>query len=229
MRRFATPIALALLVGAAPAAAQEIPSPYRFIEYGQDLGTFASRIGTDRGTMNLGPEGGLAFGLQYSFRINDPMALSARATYFATERAIVDTFTTADGELTTRSEGSAPLDLLLVTARLQLTLTGARTWHGIAPHVFVGAGLAVATSEADEPVTVGVDNRYSFGHAFMGQLGFGASIFLAGRWSLRLSVLDDLWQIDAPRGLQDVNLTPTAPDREWTHNLEISAGLHHHF
>ncbi|MGH7545929.1 MAG: outer membrane beta-barrel protein [Gemmatimonadota bacterium] len=229
MRRLATPIVLSLLAAAAPAAAQGIPSPYRFVDYGQDLGAFASRIGTDRGTMNLGPDGGLAFGLQYSLRINDPMALSARATYFATERAIIDTITTVDGELTTQSEGTAPLDLLLLTARLQLTLTGARTWHGIAPHVFVGGGLAIATSEADDPVTVGVDNRYSFGNAFMGQLGFGASIFLGDRWSLRLSVLDDLWQIRAPRGLQDVNLTPTAPDSEWTHNLEISAGLHHHF
>lgn len=228
MRRLVTPIALALLAGAAPAAAQEIPSPYRFVEYGQDLGAFASRIGTDRGTMNLGPDGGLAFGLQYSLRINDPMALSARAAYFASERAIIDTVTVGS-ELTTHSEGTAPLDLLLLTARLQFTLTGARTWHGIAPHVFAGAGLAFATSEADPPVTVGVDNRYTFGHAFMGQLGFGASIFLGHRWSLRLSVLDDLWQINAPRGLQDVNLTPTAPDSEWTHNLEISAGLHHYF
>lgn len=228
MLRLATPILLALLAAAAPAAAQAIPSPYRFIEHGQDLGAFASRIGTDRGTMNLGPKSGLALGLQYALRINDPMALSARATYLATERAIIDTVTVG-GELTTQSEGTSPLDLLLVTARLQFTLTGARSWHGIAPHVFVGGGIAFATSETDDPVTVGVDNRYSFGHAFMGQLGLGASIYLSDRWSLRLSGLDNLWQIDAPAGLQDVNLTPTAPDSEWTHNLEISAGVHHHF
>lgn len=228
MRRLATPLVLALLVTAAPAAAQEIRSPYRFVEYGQDLGAFVGWIGTDRGTVNLGPDGGLAFGVQYSLRINDPMALSARAAYLSTEREIIDT-ATVNGALTTRSEGRAPVDLLLVTARLQFTLTGARTWHGIAPHVFVGAGLAVATSEGENPVSVGVDNRYTFGHVFMGQVGFGASIFLADRWALRVSALDNLWQIAAPSGLQDVTLVPTAPDREWIHNLELSAGLHRYF
>jgi hypothetical protein len=222
---------LAALIGVLSAtalAAQTIPSPYRFIEHGQDLGVFASRVGTDRGTVNLGPRGGFAYGVEYAFRLGDPIAIRGRATYLPTERDIIDTVT-VNGQPTTQSEGRAALDLLIVTATLRFTLTGARTWHGIAPYVVLGGGLAIATSEEETPITIAVDNRYTFDHEFMGQIGFGAAVFLGERWALRLSVLDDLWKIDAPRGLQDVNLLPTAPSSEWTHNLELSAGLHFHF
>lgn len=220
--------ALLCVLSATPVAAQTIPSPYRFIEHAQDLGAFATRIGTDRSTVSLGPHGGFAYGVQYAFRFGDPIALRARATYLPTERDIIDSVT-VNGQVTTRSEGRAALDLLILTAALRFTLTGARTWHGIAPYVVLGGGIAVATSEEEDPITVGVDNRYTFGSALMGHIGVGGAVFLGERWAMHLSVLDDLWQIDAPRGLEDVSLVPTAPDREWTHNLELSAGLHYHF
>lgn len=227
-RAAALVVALVLALPAV-AGAQTIPSPYRFIEHGQDLGAFAGWVATDRGTVDLGPKSGFGAGLEYSFRINDPMALSARIAYLPTARDQIDTDTTMDGTLQARAEGEAALDLLLVTARLRFTLTGARTWHGIAPHLIAGAGLVLALSEEKNGPTVGTTNRYTFGHAFMGQLGIGAAAFLSPRWALRLSLIDHLWQIEAPDGLQDVNLDPVAPDREWTHNFELSAGLHHYF
>lgn len=224
-------LALALLGASlplAPAGAQTIRSPYRFIDFGQDLGAFAGWIATDRGTVRLGPVSGPAAGLQYSFRINDPMALSARVAYFPTERELIDTVT-IDGALRTRAEGRAPLDLLLAAARLQFTITGARTWHGIAPHIIAGAGLVFALSEETDAPAVGPTNRYRFGHAFLGQLGVGAAVFLSDRWAVRLSVLDHLWQIAAPEGLRNTALDPLPPDREWTHNAELSIGVHHYF
>jgi hypothetical protein len=228
MRRALAAAALAASLPLAPAGAQTIPSPYRFIEHGRDLGAFVGWIATDRGTVRLGPSSGLAPGLQFTFRINDPMALSARVAYFSTEREVIDTVT-VDGALRTRAEGRAALDLLLAGARLQFTITGARTWHRIAPHIIAGAGLAIALSEETEAPTVAPTSRYSFGHAFLGQLGVGAVVFLSDRWAVRLSLLDHLWQIRAPEGLQNAALDPVAPEREWTHNAELSIGLHHYF
>ncbi len=217
-----TALALALAATAAPAAAQTIPSPYRFIDYRQDLALVASYIMTQRGPLDLGPESGLAGGLQYTLRINDPMALSARVLYFPGERELIDT-TTVDGSVTSARVGRADMNLVLATARLQFTLTGARTWNSIAPYVIVGAGLAFEAGDpGDSAITPTL--RYRFGSSFQPQFGVGISGFLSERWALRLVLLDSLWQIETPEGLRDA-LDPTPRSRQFTHNLELSAGI----
>lgn len=227
MRTIACLLALTLVLPAA-AAAQRIPSPYRFIEQRQDLGVLASWVSTDRGTARLGPKSGAAAGLQYTLRISDPLAISARAVYFPTERDVIDTVR-VDGALRTRVEDQAGLDLLLFTARFQFTLTGARTWHRIAPHVVAGIGYAFALSEETDAPTLDPGVRYEFGHHFTAHVGLGASVFLSSRWALRLALLDHLWTIAPPPGLRNLELDPLPPDREWTHNAELSAGLYRFF
>lgn len=228
MRRIAFAFGVALCTLARGAGAQTVPSPYRFIESGQNLGPFASWIATDRGKVGLGPKSGLGVGLQYAFRLNDPMALSALIAYFPTERDLLDTVTVND-TLRMRTEGRTDLDLVLVAGRLQFTLTGARTWHGLAPYVYVGAGLVVeASGEALQP-TLAPNSRFDFGTSFLGQIGAGIAIFFSDAWSVRLAGHDDFWQIESPPALLNPALDPIPQESEWTNNLELSVGVTRHF
>lgn len=228
MRRITILTALLPCIAPAPTAAQTVPSPYRFIEPRQDLGIVGGWVATDRGPANLGPKSGFAGGVQYTFRISDPLALSARVVYFPTERELVDTVT-VDSVLRTASEGRADFDLLSIAVRLQFTLTGARTWHGIAPQLFAGVGFAVETSSEPDQPTIGTTSRYRFRRGLMGQFGVGASIFLSERWALRLSLLDSLWEISTPSALRNAALDPVPADGELTHNLELTAGVTRYF
>jgi hypothetical protein len=219
---------LALATGATPAHAQRVPSPYRFIEFGQDLALFGAYVATDRGPAGIGPAPGLAAGVQYTLRINDPMALSARFLFLPTERALVDT-ATVNGSLRAVREGTADFDLVTFTLRLQFTLTGARSWHGIAPHILAGGGLAVEASGRPAEPTLGPDSRYKFANRFTGELGVGATFFLSDRWAIRAAVLDHLWEIRPPRALGDPAIEPGPAAPRWTHNFEFSAGIAHFF
>jgi hypothetical protein len=58
-------IALFVLAAAllpAPAAAQQIDSPYRFLEAGQSLGAFAGYVSTGQNPLELGPKSAPVFG-----------------------------------------------------------------------------------------------------------------------------------------------------------------------
>jgi hypothetical protein len=216
--------------------AQEVASPYRFIEHKQNLGPIVSYLFTDRGTAKLGPKSGLAYGLQYSIQLSGPIRLSAYGAYFPTQRDVIDP--KAEDE-EARVLGSEDLDLVLLGGRLQLNLPGARTWNRLAPFVLAGLGVAMdpvgdigctATSERPHCLLAPTD-RFKFGTAFIGQLGVG-TIWLPGqRIGVRLSAVNTIWRVPAPLGFSDVDVTldPRPPSTDWTNNIHVTLGLSYWF
>jgi hypothetical protein len=213
---------LLLLASASSLRAQEIDSPYRFVDHNQQLNPFAGGITTDRGTLDLGPESDLAFGLRYGIRLAGPFAVEAAATVFPTSRAVQDTTITGTDTTLVPTGAEASMTIGIATADLRFDITGPRTWHRLMPFTLIGVGGAFVLSEDDE-IDADVDSRvrYDFGTRLVGELGVGVEWFPLDQLTVRLDARNLLWKIKAPVGLQSLD----APSEEWVQNFLLSAGV----
>ncbi|HEX2091331.1 MAG TPA: hypothetical protein VHG28_02975, partial [Longimicrobiaceae bacterium] len=220
--------------GASALRAQTIPSPIRYIETRQWAGAFAGylfsnpSVGINETDIELGPRSAPLVGLQYGFRFAGPLAGEARVGFGPTERKVYAPGTATGSDPAVPQEvGTADVALLMGEAGLVFSLTGQRTWHGIAPFL-VGTGGLVADlnrgSDADEEVTAAA--RYDFGPAFAVGFGIGTDWFPTERLSVRLEGRDRLWKIEVPPGLRPSSVRSAS---EWTHNFSISLGAALHF
>src|SRR5687768_1791593 len=117
--------------------AQTIPSPYRFWETRQEAGPFGGWIAPGTGRFGCGPEPGPIVGARYGLDFPGPLSVEGVVNWMPTTRDVVDP-RRQEGQ---RVIGSADANLLGVDARLKLSLTGQRTWHGFNPFVLTGIGL----------------------------------------------------------------------------------------
>lgn len=226
-RRTSWFLAVFMLLAAGPAFAQRIDTPYRFFEEKQAAGVTVGYISTDKGSLGLGPESGIAFGGRYHIRLSGPFFVEAEALYFPTTRAVLDT---AVVDSAFRNVGEATTALAFLNASLRFQITGQRTWHGILPFVLLGAGLGLEAKDDDEAdQAVPGEARFDFGTTFAGQLGAGIEIFPAERLAIRVDARNMLWQLKTPQGLLDADLGRTVATEEWTNNLTATVGISIHF
>lgn len=220
-------IALLLGLHARSAAAQSIPSPYRFWETRQEAGAFAGGIATGSGRFGYGPKTGPMVGVRYGLDFPGPLSIEGVVNWIPTTRDVVDP-RRQEGE---RVIGSGDAELLGVDARLKLSLTGQRTWHGLNPFVLAGVGLMwdLAEGAPDEDDLEETD-RFELGTAFVGQLGGGLRWFLNDQWIARADALLHVYKLDAPVGFRD-------PERgfgsvgvsEWVNASSIALGVAYRF
>lgn len=216
-------------------AAQNVPSPYQFVERSQDLGPFVAWLSTSRGSADLGPKSGPVYGLQYAIRINDPMQFSALGGFMRAERDVIDPG--AEG-------GPAVIDtedftLVTLAGRLQLNLTGARTWNNLMPYILAGLGLAFdATGQQtctlqnlSPECRLDPDERFGFNTSVMGQAGVGTAWLPSERFGLRFTIHDNIWRIESPPGWRDpqLELPEVPPETEWLNNIQFTASLSYWF
>jgi opacity protein-like surface antigen len=227
--RFGWLLSAMLLLGATSAAAQRIDTPYRFYEQTQAAGLTVGYISTDKGSVGLGPESGMAYGGRYHIRLSGPFFLEGEALYFPTTRAVLDTsIVVADS--TFEQVGEADIAIALVQASLRFQITGQRTWNGILPFVLLGAGLAVEAKDDDEAnEAVPSEARFEFGTTFAGQLGAGIEFFPVQGLAIRIDARNILWQLKTPQALQQRDIGRTLPAEEWTNNITASVGISIHF
>lgn len=221
--------------------AQQVPSPYRFIEPKQDLGISISYIWADAGKAGIGPKAGPAISLRYTRRVSRPLSITPEVVVFRTERDVIDPSLEEGQE--DQGNGSAfvgtqGLDILLVAGRINLNLTGSRTWHNLGPYLHGGIGIAIDLSGATScpPSTepdceIRARERFDFGTSFLMQLGFGTVWIPRQRFSLRVEGLDRIWRIQTPTGYYDPSITirPIPQASDWTNNWEISLTLSYWF
>jgi hypothetical protein len=216
-----------LLLRVASLDAQTIPSPYQYIETGQEAGAFVGYAKTGTGTLGLGPKSGLLFGLRYGVEVSGPFGLEGAASFLPTQRDVIDPRQPELG----RVRGEADMSLLLAEARLRFSVTGRRTWHSLNPFVFLGAGGAYDFAGSPElDAQLRESDRFDFGFAFVGVLGGGVRWMLSERFLARGDAQLTLWQIDTPDGYQDPVLNlGTVPASEWANNGLFSIGLAYRF
>ncbi|HYJ78427.1 MAG TPA: hypothetical protein VEW03_02400 [Longimicrobiaceae bacterium] len=237
MTRFSRTLlpALAVVALAAPAAAQEIRSPMRYIEPASSFGLFAGYVFTDSelrldslSSVALGPQSAPIFGARYQLRLGGPLSGMVSLGVIPSKREVFlaepNADSTAITPISTGNTVSAPV--VLVETGLLFGITGPRAWNGLAPFAGVTAGVATevgGTSEAEEDIPDG--ERYSFGPSIAVGVRLGTDFYLTPRAALRLELVGRLWRESAPGGFLN---SRQAKVTEWNGASSVQLGAVFH-
>jgi hypothetical protein len=232
-----TPLLLlaALVLGAATAEAQSIPSPIRYLDESHGLGVFAGYLRpnphvhvNDSTTLEIGPQAAPIVGARYQLRFGGPLAGHVAAAYTPAQRNQwimgVGTDTTAVEPVDTGEQVAA--NLILVDAGLHFGFTGQRAWHGLAPYAQLLGGLVVNLSGAsDVELRVPVNERFELGPSFALGAAIGTDIYPTDRLSLRVELSNRLWRMTMPAGFTDRGTRRS----EWNSAQGVTVGAAFHF
>ena len=212
------------LLAPAPASAQTIPSPYRFIEARHGAGGFVGTLFENRGELRLGPGGGIVFGGRYSFELTGPLAVEATSFVLMTDREVYDP---RGGPDSVELLGTTDAYVAGLDGRIRLNLTGARTWNGFAPFLLVGGGVVQDLAGRSEMESAfGSRDRVSFGPGALGILGGGTRWIPTDRVHVRLDTVFSLWKVVTPPSFlpTEAGSEPVPPD-EWTATGAVLLGV----
>jgi hypothetical protein len=217
------PLLLVLHPGAAEA--QTITSPYAFIDQPREFGVFAGLIQENRGALELGPGDGIAMGARFAYNLSGPLGMEVSGFLFPTDRKI-----RVPGEEEGIDDlGMADAFVGAIEGRLRFTLTGDRTWHGLAPFLTAGGGVVGdfrGRDELEEEIPESV--RFSFGPSFLGTLGAGTRWIPTESISIRAELSVHYWKLGTPEAFMQAGseqIGQTVPDQEWAAVPALSLGL----
>lgn len=192
---------LVALMAPTSVSGQTIPSPYRFIDHRQDAGFFVGFAQDRRGELGIGPGGGTLIGGRYSINLSNPLAAELSGYALPTNREVYDV-RPGTGLV---PKGKADLLVLAFDARLRFTLTGGRTWHGLAPFILAGGGVVGSLASPTELESdIAPQNRLDFGPGTLLLTGAGFRWIPQGRLTFRADATLHLWRVAAPPGFVEV-------------------------
>jgi hypothetical protein len=183
---------LFLLVAARPADAQvgypPSESPYRDITKKMSLTALFGYVGGSGGTLGLGPHDGPAYGGRFGIAVSGPLEFSFAVQYADLKGARV--FRNLEGNLTV--SGHLPSPVWTFETDMQYTITGGKTWHGLAPYIGGGLGYAWRGSSTEGP------DAYDFGGRFYWAPFIGTRYFVNPRSFIRAEIRGAFWRLAYP-------------------------------
>jgi hypothetical protein len=181
------------MAAALPATAQvgRLPSesPYHDIQGERWLDLTTGRALGSGGPLLVGPRDGTIAGARVQFRGNHTLGLSLGGWWAGTVRHVVD----ANDSVATRVKPDVSNHLLAAEFNIQLNLTGAKSWHSLAPFAAFGLGL-VHGGASPKSDTSG----YSFGSHFFFSPSAGTRLILSNNLALRLETRALFWSLKYP-------------------------------
>jgi hypothetical protein len=217
-------LAASALIAPRQVTAQRIPSPFAFIEERQEFGPYVGYLSGSTGRFGYGPSGGLMVGGRYAVDLSGPLALEAVAGVVSGTRDIVNP-ARPEGD---RVIGEADVLLTTIDARLRLSATGARTWHGLVPFLSFGGGIVFDTQDPTliEQTVLEPDEVFELGTKFFGTVGPGIKWHVNRRIAVRTDFGFSLWKIDTPDGWGDPQYGfPSVATDEWVSGLSLTASV----
>ncbi len=206
-------------------------SPFRDISTHQQLGFVVGRFSGARGSAGVGAQAGNSFGVRFRNRLSGPLELTINGTYVSTQRLFLDP-TRPDS---TRNRGNVDFSFISADIGLSLSLTGQKTWHGLAPWIGLGLGIVAPTSPKADPGGF----KASAGFTIVPQIG--TRLFLSQKLALQFELRDNTIRYEYPlayfsprdptsgAALPPAILPISKRDKELTHNFTLSAGVSYHF
>jgi hypothetical protein len=227
-------LAALLAAAAAPLAAQVGPapdrSPFHDLTTRQTFTLSAGLFGGNEANAGVGWRRGALFAGRLDTRLGGPFDLYVSIGTVASSRFRINTSL----DSATRRTGPVSRSLVLADLGLVMNLTGAKTWHGLAPYVGFGVGeVFPSKTEAD----VG---GYNAGTNFALIPILGTRWFVTRTIAVRFEVRDYFFRYEWPLRYfdpLDVNSNSITPpvlalgfkDKQWTHNFTLSVGLAYGF
>jgi hypothetical protein len=160
-------------------------------------------------------------GAKWQMHMTGPLYLGIRFAGGSIERTIIDPTKVIEE----RVVGTEQVPMAFADANLEMTLTGHKTWHGLAP--FVGGGFGIVADIRGENDVGG----YRFGVPFTMTFGGGMSYAVAKNWSLRFDWTNYLYRISYP-GSYFIKTTedppvrpPGSPQSFWRRNPSFMLGI----
>ena len=180
-----------------------------------------------RGQVGIGPGGGPLIGGHYTIELRGPLAAEVRGYLMQTDRVVLEAVSGAG----LQPLGDADALVAAMDARMRFTLTGARTWHGLAPFVLLGGGI-VGDLAGPSPLeaSLAAGERFSFGPSFLGTFGAGTRWIPGERVTLRFESTLQIWKLSTPAGFMDVEgEARDLVDEQWLGAGAFTLGVSYRF
>lgn len=232
MTRFPA-LSLLALLAAGPLAAQvghpPDQSPYRDITHGNGLLFTYGHVGGSGGSLGVGPHSADGWGLRYDVRLSGLLGAHLGFSHFS---GIRDAYY-PDDSVAKRRKGPFTQSVTLIGAGMQANLTGAKSWHRLAPFIDGEIGAAIGSA-------IGADTTsfYNFGTKLYLQPGTGAEWYVTDRLRVRFDARLIFWNLKYPSSFfqvptQEPTGAPIIPAggsaSQWTATSWLGLGLHYAF
>ncbi|MGQ0646636.1 MAG: hypothetical protein ACT4P7_03635 [Gemmatimonadaceae bacterium] len=195
-------------------------SPYRDLEFRQELTFLGGHYDAAIDPAGVAPRGGPMVGVHYEYRMGGPAYLTARVVGVLSERTVIDPKLDLDERvLRTRTT-----PFLLTDVGVSLNLTGFKSWHGIIP--VLGGGLGIGTGFEGQDI-----GGYRFGFPFLITARPGIKFSAGGQWQGRIDATNYFYRIRYPEtyyvktGADDPVLAPGSARNYWKRNLGLSLAV----
>ena len=177
------PTALAGQVGNDPSH-----SPYHDILHGNGWTVLAGQVYGDGGPLRLSPHSGASLGVRYDVRFSRLLQGFVSVSHLALERAILN----PDDSIVHRYSGPIDQPLWTPEVGIQVNVSGAKNWRGIAPFVAVSMGAVFGPDEASD--TTG----FVFGSKLLLSPTAGLRYYVSDRLHVRLEGQMLYWKMKYP-------------------------------
>jgi len=196
-------------------------SPFRDVRRGAGVRFATGYLAGGRGTVPVGLSGGQTFGVRFETSLSRVVSFTAGVAYGQTTRFIVFPYDSA----AKRTKGPFDSHVVLTDLGLQLSLTGAKTFHGLMP--YLGGSLGLAFGHDLRADTSG----YRFGSKLTIAPGVGVRWYPARRISVQADARAVFWKLSYPITYKDLAADGSrvrmvaASESEWTTHSWLSLGV----
>ena len=177
------PHRLAAQVGYDPAH-----SPYHDILHGNGWTVTYGQVYGNGGPLRVSPNSGTGIGLRYDVRFSRLLQGFVGLSRLALQREILN----PDDSIVHRYSGPVDQDVWTPEMGMQLNLSGAKSWHGLAPFASVSIGAAIGKSVASD--TTGL----VFGTKLLFSPTAGVRYFIGERLNIRAEGQLLYWKMKYP-------------------------------
>ena len=236
MRFSRTALVAAALLVATRATAQDVPSPYEYRETTKSLHGYAGYLWTDRNlsindstSVGLGPSSAPALGVRFQVRATGPLSVELGIGVSPSERELFSPVFSADSTVVEgESLGTTVAStIVMLDVGMRFHVTGARTWHGLAPFVFGMGGIAAdADGTFAEEDGLQPNQLFRFGPSFAVGGGLGVDWFPRTNLSVRIEGVSRMWRMKAPGGFIPRG---SVVESQWQRAAGVSVGAALHF